>query len=181
MSAPPARARNNVATRTRVRLAQLLTAFICTWPLAHYPLVQSFSLSPWSFGGFAMYTTPLPSLQARDPLMAEAGDPLRAIAVEALPAPVRKQVLEVLGESLQQRSVWGQLYDPAPQAQALLELSPSATDAVVSIEQCWLDARAFTACTTHQYLCTREPSKALPRCAPSRKQLRVGDLARSGD
>src|SRR5688500_10655944 len=134
-------ARASDAVLLRIRIARLLTAVVILWPLAHVPLVRAFELSPWSFGGFAMYTTPRPSLQGRDPLMAEAGAPLRAIAVESLPTEVREHVLSVLGESLQDRGVLGKLYDPTPHAEALLELSPSASHVVLSIEQCWLDAK----------------------------------------
>ena len=89
---------------------------------------------------------------------------------------VREHVLSVLGESLQDRGVLGKLYEPAPHAEALLELSPSASHVVLSIEQCWLDAKAFTACKTHQYLCTRRPSSQPPYCAPSKRALHVGDI-----
>lgn len=169
-------ARTTRSTDSRVRIAQVITCLALAWPLAHFALVRAFELSPWSFGGFAMYTTPRPTLQARDPLMGEAHAPLKAIAVQGLPAAIREHVLAVLGESLQARGVLGTLYDPTVHAAQLLELSPSASHVVLSIEQCKLDAHAFTSCETLQYLCTRPSQPAAPRCTRSARELHAGDI-----
>lgn len=49
-----------------VKRVVMLTVLACAglWPLAHYPLVQAYEFNPWRFGGWAMYTTPLPPTPA---------------------------------------------------------------------------------------------------------------------
>jgi hypothetical protein len=147
----------------RLWAARLITGFVLVWPLVHYPMVRAFELSAWRFGGFAMYATLRPLLQARDPMLGEAGGPLKAIPVERLPAGVRERVLDALAAGMQRRDAYGSFYDAAAEAEVLFELSPSANVAVVSIERCWLDAEAFVACNTLRYTCSR-PSNGPPRC-----------------
>lgn len=161
------------ASELRRRAAQLITGFVLVWPLVHYPMVRAFEMSPWRFGGFAMYATLRPLLQARDPMLGEAGGPLKAIPVERLPAGVRARVLAALAAGMQRRDALGALYDPAAEAAVLFELSPSASRAVLSIERCWLDAQAFVTCNTLRYTCSR-PSKGPPTCLKPDPQTQPG-------
>ncbi|REJ65510.1 MAG: hypothetical protein DWQ31_17915 [Planctomycetota bacterium] len=49
------------ARKQSIAIAMLLALAI--WPLIHFGLVQRFGISPWKFGGFAMYCTPNPLLE----------------------------------------------------------------------------------------------------------------------
>jgi hypothetical protein len=138
-----------------IRFARIACLALVLWPLAHFGLVQAFELHPWRFGGFAMYAAPRPALRAREIQLGPDLEHLRPIPLEQLPSAVRARVLSVLGEGLESRASWGKLYDPTRQAAALFELSPSARVLVMSLDACRLDARAFTACATEQYACTR--------------------------
>lgn len=158
----------------RIRLARLLTALCALWPLAHYGLVRALELDPWRFGGFAMYAAPRPAWTAREPLMAPAGEPLRAIALEALPGAARERVLGVLAEALEAQSIWGARYAPEPYAAALLELAPSAAHVALSAQTCALDRAAFARCRTVQHVCARAGA-ASARCTRASDLLAPGD------
>lgn len=48
--------------KKRIVIAFLLASFV--WPPVHYVLVDALGLNPWNWWGWAMYTKPVPRVQA---------------------------------------------------------------------------------------------------------------------
>jgi hypothetical protein len=137
------------------KLQVLLMAYTCAiwiWPPIHFVASRAWKLNPWKFGGWAMYTQPVPDVRVN--VSRDAGRATQTLTPEYLylgvPGGAEAHVLYS-----KTRELWGRLASPVGLANAVLSHFPDQPAIRITVRTRGMDQDGRSHMETDVYLCQR--------------------------
>ena len=95
------------------RVIAVAVLAVAVWPPLHHGLARHYDFDPWRFFGWAMYSTPNPTVE-----VGLAQPSARGMQ----PIPIGPELQELLSDYAHRRSIWGDLLPPHGLARSVREI-----------------------------------------------------------